>query len=163
MRIAILGAPATGKTRLAQGLMQHLPALQVTDNPPLQNALRTPPSGNDPTLQALARDHRRSYDLTLLTGLDLPPSQAAATHLTQTQQEQADAWLRATLQQAGIAYGVVYGNGPQRLRNALRLITPEDVAPGNWNWVCEKCSDPACEYQLFTGLKDLKAGSLPPA
>jgi hypothetical protein len=132
MRIAILGAPGSGKTRLAQELGLHLPQLQVSDNPPPDE---------------LAPGH---FDLILLTGLDLPGN-------TPDAQRHADIALRASLQQAGLAYGVVYGQGAQRLRQALRLITPEDEPPPRWTGVCEKCADPDCEYRLFTGLKDLKA------
>ncbi|MDP1656689.1 MAG: hypothetical protein Q8K91_01240 [Hylemonella sp.] len=132
MRIAILGAPSSGKTRLAQELCLHLPQLQVSDDPPPAK---------------LATGH---FDLILLTGLDLPGSASDV-------QQNADTALRASLQQAGLAYGVIYGQGAQRLRQALRLITPQDEPPPRWTGVCEKCADPDCEYRLFTGLKGLKA------
>lgn len=132
MRIAILGAPGSGKTRLAQELGLHLPQHQVSDDPP-------------PT--ELASGH---FDLILLTGLDLPGSSSDILR-------NADTALRARLQQAGLTFGVVYGQGAQRLRQALRLITPQDEPPPRWTGVCEKCADPDCEYRLFTGLKGLKA------
>lgn len=132
MRIAILGAPGSGKTRLAQELCLHLPQLQVSDNPP-------------PT--ELAPGH---FDLILLTGLDLPGNTSDA-------QRAADITLRVRLQQAGLTYGVIYGQGAQRLRQALRLITPQDEPPPRWTGVCEKCADPDCEFRLFTGLNRLKA------
>jgi len=106
--------------------------------------------------QAVA--HQRCYDLTLLTGLDLPWS-------GDSQQEQhrlqTDTRLRAALQDAGIAYGVVYGSGPQRMANALRLISPQDTPPTRWTGLCEKCSDPDCEFRLFTALRDSKAAAHP--
>ncbi len=135
MRIAILGAPGSGKTWLAQALHHHQPELQISDNPPIA----TLPSSH--------------VDRILLTGLDLPG-------ITPTQQE-TDSALRAALQQAGLAYGVVYGQGAQRLAQALRLITPEDGPPPRWTGLCEKCADPDCEFRLFTGLKDLKAAGRP--
>ena len=59
MKIAIVGAPASGKTQLAQGLTMHLPALRVYDAPPVQ------------TLQSGGFMH------VLLMGLDLPGMTAA--------------------------------------------------------------------------------------
>lgn len=136
MRIALLGAPGSGKSWLAQALHAHRPELQISDNPPIA------------TLQP------GDVDRILLTGLDLPGS-------TPAQQEAADAALRAALQQAGLAYGVVYGQGAQRLAQALRLITPEEGPPPRWTGLCEKCADPDCEHRLFTGLKGLKAAGRP--
>lgn len=135
MKIAIVGAPGSGKTHLAQALRHHRPDLQVSDTPPL--AMLQP----------------GDFDRILLTGLDLPGSTAS--------QNEADTVLRAGLQQAGLAYGVVYGQGAQRLAQALQLIAPEDGPPPRWQGLCEKCADPDCEHQLFTGLKGLKAAGRP--
>ncbi len=137
MKIAVVGAPTTGKTRLAQALAQHLPELQVSDAPAL-DALKP-----------------GAYAHVLLMGLDLPGSTAA--------QQAADAQLRAQLAADGVAYGVVYGLGPQRLRGALRLITPQDGPPSRWTGPCERCADPECEFQLFTGLMKSKAAGHPPS
>ncbi|WP_066708876.1 hypothetical protein [Curvibacter delicatus] len=136
MRIAILGVPGSGKTCLVQELRLHLPHLQVSDNPlPAE----------------LATGH---FDLILLTGLDLPGCNS-------DMQRHADTELRASLQQAGLTYGVVYGQGAQRLHQAQRLIAPEDGPPPRWTGVCEKCADPDCEYRLFTALKRLRAAEHP--
>ncbi len=137
MKIAVVGAPTTGKTRLAQALAQHLPELQVSDAPAL-DALKP-----------------GAYAHVLLMGLDLPGSTAA--------QEEADGRLRAQLAAGDVAYGVVYGLGPQRLRGALRLITPQDGPPPRWTGPCERCADPECEFQLFTGLMKSKAAGHPPS
>lgn len=131
MNIAILGAPATGKRWLAQALAACRPNLHI-------NA--TPGTGH-------------TAERTLLMGLDLaPPS---------PQQSAADTALRERLRAQGIPYGVVYGRGEQRLRNALRLLEPEAEQKRNWNWVCEKCSDPECEHKLFTGLTRSTAAEPP--
>jgi len=135
MRIAILGAPGSGKTWLAQALHDHRPELQINDSPPVA------------TLQP------SDVDRILLTGLDLPGTTLA--------QQAADAALRTALQQAGLTYGVVYGQGTQRLRQALRLITPEDGPPPRWTGLCGKCADPDCEFRLFTGLKGLTVADRP--
>ncbi len=137
MKIAVVGAPTTGKTRLAQALLQHLPELQVSDAPA--------PEVLKPG----------TYAHVLLMGLDLPDSTAP--------QEEADGRLRAQLAADGVAYGVVYGLGPQRLRSALRLITPQDGPPPRWTGPCERCADPDCEFQLFTGLMNSKAAGRPPS
>jgi hypothetical protein len=60
---------------------------------------------------------------------------------------------------------VVYGSGGERLANALRAIgmapspAPAPGAASAWIWRCDKCSDPACEHQLFSRL----AGGRAPA
>lgn len=138
MRIAILGAPATGKTALASALASHLDTLQLSDAPPPDTL------------------HSDRYDRVLLMGLDRPG-------ITPTQQA-ADAALRAQLAAAGVAFGVVYGrDARERLRAALRLIEPQDGPAPRWTGVCEKCADPDCEFRLFTALKNSKAAARPPA
>jgi hypothetical protein len=137
MKIAVVGATATGKTRLARDLTLHLPELQVSDAPCLD------------LLQAEAYEH------VLLMGLDLPCIAPA--------QHQADAALRAQLAALGINYGVVYGSGPRRLQHALRLVSPQDAPPVRWHGVCEKCADPECEFRLFTALQSSKAAARPVA
>jgi nicotinamide riboside kinase len=165
MNVSILGASRSGKTWLATALTQHFQAqlrdtgnvgagdVLISDTTPLMTALDSASLGSD-----LALTHQRSYDLTLHTGLDLPWS-------GDSQQEQhrlqVDARLRAALQDAGIAYGVVYGTGPQRLHNALRLLVPQDTPPVRWTGMCEKCSDPDCEFRLFTALQNSKAAAHP--
>lgn len=123
MKIAVVGAPAAGKTQLARDLALHLNELQVSDAP------------SPDTLQPGV------FDRVLLLGLDLPGT-------TPTQQE-ADAALRAQLAAAGVGYGVVYGSSRERLRAALRLIEPQDGPPPRWTGVCEKCADPDCEFRTF--------------
>lgn len=121
MRIAILGAPGTGRTTLVRALAAHLDGAQISDAPDI--------------LQAGRHDH------VLLMGLDLPGITSA--------QGQADAALRAELQATGVSYGVVYGLGRDRLRAALRLLQPQDGPPPRWTGVCEKCADPDCEFRTF--------------
>ncbi len=138
MRIAILGAPGTGKTALANALGLHLGTLQISD--------------------ALASDTLKSahYDRVLLMGLDRPGITPA--------QQAADAALRAQLAATGVAFGVVYGRDErERLRAALRLIEPQDGPAPRWTGICDKCADPDCEFRLFTALKNSKAAGHPPA
>jgi hypothetical protein len=136
-RVAILGAPGSGKTQLARELTVHLResgcGLTVVD------------------------DESRPGDATLVMGLDLPSARGG---------EAADGRLRAQLQSAGIPFQVVYGTGAQRLRHALLALDAAGVlpagtvqrheesgAPRGWIAACEKCSDPACEHRLFTRLR----------
>jgi hypothetical protein len=99
-------------------------------------------------------------DIVLLAGLDLPSARG----------EGEDAAIRARLQCAGVAFHVVYGTGPQRLRSALQALASagvlaaglvpreDDGADGlrPWTWICEKCSDPDCEHRLFTRLREAR-------
>ena len=138
MKIAVVGAPATGKTALASALASHLDTLQLSDAPAPD------------TLQT------GRYDRVLLMGLD-------RTGITPAQQA-ADAALRAQLATMGMTFGVVYGSSErERLRAALRLIEPQDGPAPRWTGVCEKCADPDCEFRLFTALKNSKAAGRPPA
>lgn len=113
---------------------------------------------------ALAR--QKTYDATLVTGLDLPWV-ADGLHRDAASREGTDALVRSLLQRAGIAFQVVYGDGPQRLRSALQALASAGVLPAEtedgqnergarpaWVWNCEKCSDPACEHRLFAQLRE---------
>lgn len=135
MKLAIVGAPGTGKTRLSNALASHWSDLKVSDAP-----------------SPLSLKHG-AYDRVLLMGLDLPA--------IGPEQQAADAQLRARLNAAGLDYGVVYGSGSERLRAALRLITPQEGPPPRWTGPCERCADPDCEFQLFTGLMKSKAAGHP--
>jgi nicotinamide riboside kinase len=117
----------------------------------------------DESLYGFAIDHQRAYDVTLVTGLDLPWMEDPLRDGPHVR-EPVDALVRAALERAGIRYHVVYGRGEQRVRNALRAIYAttgqaalnEDGRP-HAAWQCEKCSDPRCEHRLFTGLLASKA------
>jgi nicotinamide riboside kinase len=210
MKIALLGAESTGKTRLAGELAAHLrgggrsvavvpevlrqwceregrtprpeeqmPIAQeqerrvdvaaqssevvIADTTALMVAIYSAMLFEDGSLYRFALERQRAYDLTLLTGLDLPwvadGLQRDGPHV----REPVDALVRAALGKAGVAYRVVYGQGEERLRNALVAIgsIAEEVQPVRatadfpsekraWAWICDKCSDPQCEHRLFT-------------
>jgi nicotinamide riboside kinase len=109
----------------------------------------------DGSLYRFAIEHQRSYDVTLLTGLDLPwvadGLQRDGPHV----RAPVDALVREMLDKAAVGYRVVYGSGDERLRNALAAIDAS-LAPSpaarDWVWQCDKCSDPECEHRLFTRL-----------
>ena len=172
MKVSILGASRSGKTWLAAALTRHFQAqarhvedaalvdVVIADTTPLMTAVDRDNLWSDGSIDPLALAHQRSFDLTLLTGLDLPWSGDSQETL---QRQQTDARLRAALQEAGIAFGVVYGSGTQRLENALRFISPQDTPPARWTGMCEKCADPDCEFRLFTALRNSKAAVHPAA
>ena len=142
--IVVLGAPGTGASELAQQLRQALathPEYRVHD--------------------ALAPGLEHGF--ALLMGLDLSSADPAHRALRM----EADAALRQQLQRLGLPFRVVYGGEAARLDHALLALglpSPDrdtqqareaaqfELNRGRTPWSCEKCSDPACEHRLFTGL-----------
>ena len=134
----------------------------VADTTPLMTAIYSAMLFDDASLYDFALQHQRHYDLTLVTGLDLPwvadGLQRDGPHV----REPVDALVRAALDRAGVPYRVVYGQGPQRLANALFAMealkrSGTETRP----WTCEKCADPDCEHKLFTGLLGSPAAGRP--
>jgi hypothetical protein len=138
MKIAILGAPMTGKTELSLALKKFLQThhmqIEVVKNHDIQAI--------------------EAKDIVLLCGLDLKTSKVA--------QSNQDLEIRTHLLRQGIAFQVVYGKDPQRLQNALFCLAnhlPQWAStlrrlnlPARWTGLCEKCGDGQCEHQLFTQL-----------
>ena len=139
----------------------------IADTTPLMTAIYSHHLFDDESLYPMALEHQRLYDLTLITGLDLPwvadGLQRDGPHV----REPIDAMVRRALMQAGLDFRVVYGQGLERLNNALLALglPAEDertwqrrasaqfaLNEGRTLWLCEKCSDPDCEHRLFTGL-----------
>ncbi len=116
-----------------------------------------------------ALTEQSAYDITLLMGLDLTWRPDGLLRDGPEHRANADALLRRELQSRGIPFQTIYGTGKQRLRNALRALTPmltpllghAPVATdalrtqGRPGWACEACSDPACEHRLFSRLMKL--------
>ena len=164
MKVALLGAESTGKTRLAGEL-----AVQLR----LQGRRVAVDSGmlfEDGELLGSALERLWRYDVTLLMGLELPLAVDGLQCEGPATREQVDRRLRELLTASGIAFCVVYGQGEARLANALAALgfdlaapapgsAARDPAPAGaeasprpkrWQWNCEKCSDPGCEHRLFT-------------
>jgi nicotinamide riboside kinase len=117
---------------------------------------------NDRSLYPAALAQQRSYELTLLMGLDLPWVADGLFRDSPALREAVDAALRRELTSAGLPFQTVYGQGDARLQHALRSIgtawgeplVPSDPTwpQGRRAWNCDKCSDPGCEHRLFTEL-----------
>ena len=156
------------------------PDIVIADTTALMVAIYSAMLFEDGTLYQFALERQRGYDLTLVTGLDLPwiaDGLRDGPHV----REPVDALVRAALAKAGVGYKVIYGSGNARLVHALDALhsvtaadsrlRPRDARDGAaartkdgqaWAWVCEKCGDAACEHRLFTGLLASKAaGRLP--
>jgi hypothetical protein len=168
-RIAIVGAHSTGKSWLVQALASQ-PSTQewvISDNTPLMTAVYKHLMFADESLYPMALAQQALYGTTLVTGLDLPEVAGGLQSDAPHERGLADSLLRQALERAGIAYRVVYGQGHQRLNNALLALglPGEDLAArlvreqaqfainqGRTVWQCNECSDPECEHKLFTGL-----------
>lgn len=116
----------------------------------------------DSELLRFALERQRCCDATLLTGLDLHWVADGLQRDAAQPREKVDALLRSLLQGEQLPFQVIYGQGPQRLDSALQALVCAGVLPTGsvdrkedsggqraWTWVCEKCSDPACEHRLF--------------
>jgi dephospho-CoA kinase len=147
MRIAIVGAPQTGKSQLARAISQHLSHRHI----------------DLVVLDATSVEQLQSDDIVLLCGLDFntPASDV---------QQLADDALRTALGHQKIAYQVVYGLGAERCTQALyaaaqraQALGREDLAahmrqplPLRWTGACENCADADCEHRLFSQLLEKK-------
>ena len=142
----------------------HSPHYLLADTTALMTAVYSDLLFGDESLYPYAWEQQRRFDLTLVTGLDLPWVADGLQRDGQHMREPVNARLRAALARGGIAYQVVYGRGAARTAHALNAI---DSIAGHanesnvggifssqraWTWNCEKCSDPVCEHRLFSGL-----------
>ena len=150
--VAILGAPRSGKSWLARAVNSALQARGLQDHWVISES-------PEPTLL------RSPETITLLMGLDLPG--------LGPEQDDQDKRLRQALVNAQTPFTVVYGQGVERLSNALLAMNlacetdaawPEresaqfNINRGRDVWQCNDCSDPVCEHKLFTGLLAKRAG-----
>jgi nicotinamide riboside kinase len=160
----------------ADAVLQHTSGTVIADTTPMMTAVYSHKLFNDKSLYAMAAAHQRMYDMTLVTGLDLPWVADGLQRDGPQVREPVDALVRAALHSAGVAYKVVYGQGEERLNNALLALGWEDKVAnplhhtmmsaaqttrtqaqyalnrGRTAWACDKCSDAECEHRLFTDL-----------
>jgi nicotinamide riboside kinase len=141
----------------------------VADTTALVVAIYSAMAFADSEIHRFALKRQRGYDVTLLCALDLPWVPDGLHRVGPQVRESVDAQIRAALERGCVPYRMVYGNGNERLRNALAAIdsaSPEDrhiatEAARGWKWTCEKCGDPDCERRLFTGLSASPAAGRP--
>jgi len=150
------------ETQIARVLAAPAGAVVIADTTPLMTAVYSQMLFNDDSLNALALTHQTVYDVTLLTGLDLPWIGDGLQRDGPQVREPVDQRLRHMLGLAELPYQVVYGTGDQRLGNALygmgrqapdwakQLERPEP--PTRWSGSCETCGDGDCEHRLFSRL-----------
>lgn len=139
----------------------------ISDTTPLMTAVYSHMLFADESLYPMALAHQASYDLTLVTGLDLPwvadGLQRDGPHV----RGPVDSLVRQALDRGGMSYRVVYGLGHHRVNNALLALglpaadqasellrehAQYAINQGRTVWQCNECSDPECEHRLFTGL-----------
>lgn len=120
----------------------------------------------DDSLWARALQQQRGIDLTLLMGLDVPWQPDGLFRDSPAVRQAIDRLLRTALQQAGLPFTPVYGQGGQRLAQALRAVqsllgsrlerplvaSDALLEEGSGRWSCDNCSDPECEHRLFSSL-----------
>ena len=160
----------------AEAVLQHRSGIVITDTTPLMTAVYSHKLFQDESLYPMAIAHQQLYDMTLVTGLDLPWVADGLQRDGPQVREPVDALVRAALQRAGVGYKVVYGAGDERLNNALLALgwdKPSSMTAvnpmlqaaqttrnqgqyalnrGRTAWSCDKCSDADCEHRLFTDL-----------
>jgi nicotinamide riboside kinase len=133
----------------------------VADTTPMMIAVYSDYVFGDTSLYDFALSHQRQYDLTLVTGLDLPWQADGLQRDGPHAREPVDALLRAALLRGGIGFQTIYGLGDERLKQVLAALpaplrhsreggNDDPVRP--WVWSCDKCSDPDCEHRLFSAL-----------
>ena len=162
-----LGIAQAQAQAVEQAKQQSTHGWVISDTTPVMTAVYSHMLFDDESLYPMALAHQAHYDLTLVTGLDLPwvadGLQRDGPHV----RGPVDTLVRQALERAGITYHVVYGQGQQRLNNALLALGlpgEDDTArqlreqaqfainQGRTVWQCNECSDPDCEHKLFTGL-----------
>jgi nicotinamide riboside kinase len=143
--------------------------LVIADTTSLMTAVYSELVYADASLYDYAQSQLARYNLHWVTGLDIDwvadGIQRDGPHV----REQVDARVRHHLRLWECPHATVWGQGAQRLQSALQSLTPllqkelgVDVRPlladqdreqgAGWRWVCERCSDGACEHQLFSRL-----------
>jgi nicotinamide riboside kinase len=151
----------------AQAVEQAQANWLIADTTSLMTAVYSHLLFGDTGLYPIALAHHAIYTHTLITGLDLPWVADGLQRYGPQTRDPVDALLRQALDTAHLPYRVVYGQGAQRLNNALMAVGLPSVSPETYTarektqfglnqerqaWQCNGCSDPDCEQKLFTDL-----------
>lgn len=170
-QMAIAQQQALAAQQMAE---QALERWLLSDTTPLMTAVYSHLLFDDKSLYPMALAHQALYDITLVTGLDLPWVADGLQRDGPQVRVPVDNLVRQALEGAGLPYRVVYGEGPRRLNNALLALglPGEDLSAqqtrvdgqfsinqGRSIWQCNECSDPGCEHKLFTGLLKQRSAS----
>ena len=146
----------------------------LSDTTPLMTAVYSHLLFDDESLYPRALAHQALYDITLVMGLDLPWVPDGLQRDGPQVCGPVDTLVRQALERSGLAYRVVYGQGPRRLNNALLALglAGDDASAqhireqgqfainqGRSVWQCNDCSDPGCEHQLFTQLLNQRSAA----
>ncbi len=156
-------ALARAQARLTdEAASRHDVDIVIADTSPLVIAAYSELYFNDRSLWPEALAWQRRVGLTLLMGLDLPWVADGFFRDSPAVRDAVDAAIRRELQSSGLAYQTIHGHGEVRTGQALRAIgrclgqdltaTEPSLTSGRRAWSCDKCSDPACEHRLFSGL-----------
>ena len=137
-------------------------ALVLADTTALMTAVYSDLLFDDPSLYGAALAAHAECHLTLVTGLDLPWTPDGIQRDGPHVRAPVDERLRSRLHAAQVAYAVVYGEGPQRVDAAWRVVEAalrqreapaalREAGPALQPW-CRECLVPECEHQLFRRL-----------
>jgi nicotinamide riboside kinase len=149
---------AIAQVQMDRMLAQPASGIVLCDTAPLMTAIYSDVLLADPSLYPSALEMHQAFDLTLVTGLDIPWVADGIQRDGERVRAQVDQRLREVLQRHGIHFSTVYGKGDVRTQCALQAIdyalgTPRPGGTAtHWKWNCEKCSDPQCEHRLFSAL-----------
>lgn len=108
--------------------------------------------------QALA--WQRTYNLTLLTAIDIPWVDDGLCRDGPHVREPVDDLIRHALHEGQLPYSVVSGQGAARLHHALSAFdrlqafhggSASEAGAGRWRWVCPDCDDGDCERHWLPG------------
>ena len=139
------------------------PAVLVADTTPLMTAIYSLHYFQDASLLPHALSVQRQFEHTLLMGLDLPWQADGIQRDGPVVRQAIDNLLRTTLEQAGVPYRVIYGQGSARLQQAVQALAyPPSATPmlctshtsGDIGEIhhCAQCGNAWAERQLFSGL-----------
>ena len=143
----------------------------VADTTPLMTAIYSRHYFHDNSLLPGALAVQQQFDHTLLMGLDLPWHADGLQRDGPATRQAIDTLLRATLNEAGLPYRVILGQGQSRLQQAMTVLSyappsapvlcAEHARNGMGDMhLCAQCGNAWAERQLFSRLLS-RSGSNP--
>jgi nicotinamide riboside kinase len=148
----------------------------VADTSALMVAVYSDYLFKDASLYADALAQLRNADHILLMGLDVAWQADGLQRDGAHVRTPVDTLIRKALSSADLPFSTVYGLGAQRVQHAVQSIHTTQLIANNdlmtstspvisvnsrktaWKWMCDKCSDPVCEHQLFSQLIGARQG-----